>query len=446
MKISNSSRPIPRRRFLQYGGLAVAPMILPSRLFGDLSPSNTLHVGIVGAGSRSTAHVEMFSRIPGVRVVAVCDVWPKSAAQRKQSVDSLNGDSHCKTYHDYRDMIADPELDIVSVVVPDHWHALVATEAANRGKHVYLEKPFSYTVEEGRAIVEAVKRNGVKLQHGTQQRSNRYFQRATYLARHGFIGEVNKVYSTANIFKCQEGDPTPVSPPEGLDYDFFTGPAPVTPYVEGLAEWRPTAPAGWYFIRNFSGGWITTWGAHNIDSAQWILGKDNEAPRTIEAKGTFPEEGACETVWEWYSEFTYADRKKLIFASTNRPEIPGKLGYIVAVGDEGWVAATRNSITSNPPHLTQMVWPKDDPEFSLLQSESDLDHFENFIDAIRQGKRQNAPAEIGHLSTTLCHLANIGIEVQRPLHWDGQEERFVNDAHADRFLSRPMRAPWSLEV
>ena len=110
------------------------------------------------------------------------------------------------------------------------------------------------------------------------------------------------------------------------------------------------------------------------------------------------------------------------------------------------MAATRNNITSNPPHLTQMVCPKDDPEFSLLQSESNLDHFENFIDAIRQGKRQNAPAEIGHLSTTLCHLANIGIEVQRPLHWDGQEERFVNDAHADRFLSRPMRAPWSLEV
>ncbi len=442
MKIPPSKFPIPRRRFLEMGALAMAPLILPSRLIGKTSPSNTLNVAIAGGGTRCSAHTQMFSRIPGVRIVAVCDVWLERVEKAKAAIDALNGDTHCKAYHDYRDMIADPEVDIVTVAVPDHWHALVATEAANRGKHVYLEKPFSYTVEEGRAVLEAVERNGVMLQNGTQQRSSRFFQRAAFLAKNGYIGNVDRTYAIAPSGP-QGGDPTPVTPPEGLDYDFFTGPAAPTPYVEGLGDRKGTP--GWYFLSAFSGGWVTAWGSHHLDCAQWALDKDREAPVKVEGTGKYPKEGAWDTAWEWYSESTYADGKKLIYLSQDRPEHPGISGNLVAVGDKGWVAATRRSIVSNPAHLAEMVWPKNDPEFQLMDRGSDFDHFVNFIDAIRGGVRQNAPGPIGHLSTTLCHLTNIAIEAQRPLQWDGQAERFVNDTQANRFLRRPMRSPWSLK-
>ncbi|MFV1995605.1 MAG: Gfo/Idh/MocA family protein, partial [Verrucomicrobiales bacterium] len=144
---------LSRRRFIRHGSLALAaPMILPSRIFGQSAPSNTLRVAIVGAGNRSRIHRLMFSSIPGVKVVAVCDIWPQRAEKAKAAIDEQNGDPNCRTFHDFREMIAEPDIDIVTVAAPDHWHALVAIEAANRGKHIYLEKPFAYSVEEGRAI------------------------------------------------------------------------------------------------------------------------------------------------------------------------------------------------------------------------------------------------------------------------------------------------------
>lgn len=418
-----------------------APLIVPTRLFGREAPSRTLHVGIVGSGARCGAHTTEFSRIPGVRVVAVCDIWDERTQAAKTRVDRANGDTRCRAYHDFRELVADPEVDIVSVAVPDHWHALVAIEAAFHGKHIYLEKPFAYSVEEGRAIINAVDLNGVMLQHGTQQRSASTFQRATYLARHGYLGRVDKVYAISPNGP-QGGDPTRAHPPEGYDFDFFTGPAPRIPFFAELAL-RPGTP-GWYFTSIFGGGWVTAWGSHHVDSAQFALGKDHEAPVRVEAEGSYPDAGAWDTAYEWVAEFTYADQSKLIYTTPNRPECPEAGGDILVVGDEGWVAATRTSVYSNPPGLVERTWPRDDPALQLMDRGGQADHFGNFINAIRDGVRQNAPMEVGHLSTTLCHLTNIGIEAQRPLHWSAANEAFVKDAQANRLLGRPMRAPWKL--
>lgn len=417
--------------------------MLPQRVLGASSSARALQVGIVGGGTRCNAHAHGFSAIPGVRVVAVCDVWPQRATTAKRMIDPLNGGSDCKTYHDFRELIADPAVDLVTVAVPDHWHALVAIEAANRGKSIYLEKPFAYSVREGRAIIQAVERNGVMLQNGTQQRSIAHFQRATMLARLGHLGEVDRVYAIAPSGPL-DGDPTPITPPAGLDYDFFTGPAPTTPYVKGLAD-RAGTP-GWYFLSAFSGGWITAWGSHHLDSAQWALGKDHEAPVRVEARGSRPPGGAWDTVWDWYAEFTYADGKKLIYLSDNRPECPDAPGNVVILGSKGWASASRGGFASNPPHLARLTLPQDDPEFQQLQSGGDAHHYLNFIDAIRHGTRQNAPLAVGHLSTSLCHLANIAIETQRPLHWNGANESFLGDPQANRLLGRPLRAPWRLSV
>lgn len=430
-----------RRRFLQGAALAAAPVIVPSRLLGSAAPSNTLNVGIVGSGNRFRAHFSGFSTIPGVRIAAVCDIWPQRAQDAKAAADKANGDATCRAYHDFRELIAQPGIDIVTVAAPDHWHALVAVEAANHGKHIYLEKPFAYSIEEGRAVANTVRRNGVILQHGTQQRSMATFQRVTYLARHGYLGEIDTVYAISPKGETG-GDPGQTEMPQGYDYEFFTGPAPRTPFFTELAIRKGTP--GWYFTSVFGGGWITAWGSHHVDSAQFALGKDHEAPLRVEAVGSFPAEGAFDTADSWHAEFTYADGKKLIYLTADRPECPRIGGNIVVLGQEGWAAADRGKAQSNPANLMEMTWPADDPALQLMDRGGQADHFANFIDVIREGAHQNAPMEIGRLSTSLCHMTSIAIEAQRPLQWDGEKETFVNDPAANRLLGRPMRAPWKL--
>jgi len=432
---------LSRRKFLYGSAAALAtPLILPSRLFGKNTPLSTLNVGIVGCGNRFRSH-QTIGQIPGVRVVAVCDVWDERATVGKAQIDEANGDAHCKTYGDFRDLIADTEVDVVLIGAPDHWHALIAIAAANAGKHIYLEKPFAYSVEEGRAVINAVRRNGVLLQHGTQQRSMATFQRATYLAQGGFIGKVDTVYAISPLGP-KGGDPSKTQIPAGHNYDLFTGPAPKTPFYLDMVT-RSGTP-GWYFTSVFGGGWVTAWGSHHVDSAQFALGKDHEAPVKVEARGHYPETGAFDTAHSWYAEFTYADGKKLIYCTPDQPECPKVSANIIVVGETGWVAAHRGKVWSNPPGLTERNWPKDNPALQLMDRGGQMDHFKNFVDAIRYGERLNAPMEIGQLSTTLCHLTSIGIETQRPLQWDGGAERFVNDPQADRLLGRPMRAPWTL--
>ena len=439
---------LSRRKFL-FGSAAAltAPLILPSRLFGKNAPSNTLNVGIVGCGNRFRTH-QTIGQIPGVRVVAVCDVWDERATVGKAQIDETNGDAHCKTYGDFRDLIADSEVDMVVVGAPDHWHALIAIAAANAGKHIYLEKPFAYSVEEGRAVINAVRRNGVILQHGTQQRSSASFQRATYLAQGGLIGNVDTVYAISHPGPSG-GDPSKTQIPAGYNYDLFTGPAPKTPFYLDMITRSGTAARGgtpaWYFTSVFGGGWVTAWGSHHVDSAQFALGKDHEAPVKIEAKGLYPETGMFDTAYSWYAELTYADGKKIIYCTPDRPECPKMPGAdIIVVGETGWVAANRGKVWSSQPGLTERNWPKDNPALQLMDRGGQMDHFKSLVDAIRYGTPVNAPMEIGQLSTTLCHLTSIGIETQRPLNWNSLTERFVDDPQADRLLGRSMRAPWSL--
>ncbi len=433
---------ISRRQFLvPLAAAMTAPVFIPFKLRGETAPSNTLNVAIAGCGNRFGGHFGAFASVPGVRVVAVCDIWEKRAQGAKARVDGHNKDTQCKAYHDYREMCADPNVDIVTIAVPDHWHALVAIEAAKQAKHIYLEKPFAYSVEEGRAVHDAVTRSGVMLQYGTQQRSTCFFQRATYLSRHGHLGNVDTVYAISPP-GAKGGDPNKTSVPAGYDYDFFTGPAPRTPFYEELALRRGSP--GWYFTSVFGGGWLTAWGTHHVDCAQAALGKDGEAPIRVEAKGRYPETGVFDTAYSWYAELTYADGKKLIYCTSDRAERPKTGGNILAVGDEGWASATRGNLRTHPEYHGDRTWPLDDPELQLLEKGSHNDHFKNFIDGIRYGERLNGRMDPGLLSANLCHLTNIAIEAQRPLSWDAGSETFKNDAMANRLLGRPMRAPWTL--
>ena len=430
---------VNRRNFLKTSVLASAPFILPRGLWAA-SPSKQLNVGIVGCGVRGGAHSGFFLRSPQTRIRVVCDIWPERAQKLKQRIDKVQGDTSCKVVSDFREICQDPDIDIVTVAAPDHWHALVAIEAANHGKHLYLEKPLAYSIEEGRAVVDAVERNGVILQLGTQQRSMTTFQRAAYLAQNGHLGEVHTAYAISPPGPIG-GDASDTEMPEGYDFDMFTGPAPETPWFKELAI-RPATP-GWYFTSVFGGGWVTAWGSHHVDCAQWALGKDHEAPVKVEVQGKYPETGVFDTAYSWYAEFTYVDGKKLIFCTSDRPECPKNAGNMLAVGTEASVAATRRENWSNKPALLERAWTLNDPMLQAVNGKK-TDHAQNFVDAICRGTPLNAPVEIGHLSTTLCHLTNIGIEIQRPFEWDAKSESIRNDPLANRLLGRQMRAPWHL--
>lgn len=444
-----------RRDFLKSSASLSLPLILPSVYGSQATPSKRLNVGILGCGDRGPAHARHIFKIPNARVHAVCDIWPLRARQFRDHIEQQQGETGCKVYKDFRQLCSDPEIDIVMVALPDHWHSLAAIEAAKCGKHLYLEKPLAYSVEEGRAVLNAVTRAGIIAQHGTQQRSMRSFQRATYLARHGYLGEISTVYAISPPGPIG-GDPGMTEMPEGYDYEMFTGPAPRTPWFtelairKGKAGWDLTrgfggpwsGAAGWYFVQAFGGGWVTAWGSHHVDSAQFALGKDGEAPVRVEFKGMYPKTGAFDTAYSWYGEYTYADGKKLIYCTSDRPEAPKQAGDIMIVGEKATVSATRQKIWSNPYSLMELPLPLSDPGLQAL--EVSKDHVKNLVDAIVTGTPLTAPLEIGHRSTTLCHLANISIGLGRPLQWDGSNEKITDDPVANRLLGRPMRSPWNL--
>ena len=411
-----------RRGFLRGTLAASLPFAVPSMLRAAAPPpSKRLNLAVIGTGGQGSGHARVWAGLPESRLVAVCDVNRKHAEQAKANADSAQGDKSCAIYQDFRELLARADIDAVSIAVPDHWHALIALAAIRAGKHVYLEKPVAYTVEEGRALVDAVRRYGAVLQNGTQQRSMSPFQRATWLARSGKLGNVHTAIAISP-YGPQGGDPNPATPPPEIDYEFWLGPAPWKPYTPGRCSGH--GGVGWYHIRDYSGGWITAWGSHHVDCAQWALGKDHEAPISVEAKGEFPKEGVFDTCCKWRSEFRYADGKKLIFATPG--EADGRMNVLIQ-GDQGWVCADRGSIDAYPKSLlAERPGPLADPW--------PTDHFRDFLQAIREGRDPAAPIESAHLSTTLCHLTNIAIVLQRPLRWDGARERFIDDPVADSML------------
>jgi len=246
----------------------------------------------------------------------------------------------CAAYNDFREIIARDDIDIVSICTPDHWHAIPGIMAARAGKDIFVEKPFTLNIAEGRAFVTAVETHGRIMQLGTQQRSDGRFRFACELARNQLIGEVHtiRVGSPASG-QCPPQPPQPV--PKGFDYDLWLGPAPWKPYTAN----RCRTP-WWYFISDYTMGFVSGWGIHHVDIAQWGNGTDHTGPVEIEGTGVFPKDGLCDTAMSWRVVSTYASGVKMIFAD-NRQEKQG----VVFEGTEGWVYVRRGFIDARPRSL-----------------------------------------------------------------------------------------------
>ncbi len=429
-----SKKNISRRQFLKRAagvtaGAVVFPHIVPSSALGKagkVAPSDRIAMGAIGTGLQGVSDMRGFLGIDEVQVVAVCDVDRAHREQAKQIVDQAYGNKDCSAYNDFREVTRRSDIDAVLIAAPDHWHVLPAIDAAKHGQDLYVEKPLTLTIEEGRVLSNAVRRYGRVLQTGTQQRSGRNFRFVCELVRNGRLGKLHTVHVTIPGNNRTTGPTwTPQSVPEGFDYDFWLGPAPWEPYHEQRCHYQ------FRFILDYSGGQVTNWGAHYLDIAQWGLGMDDSGPVEIVGEGQFPKTGLFTTATKVHFEAKYANGVKLICetgGSNTKFE-----------GTDGWVDVSRGGLKTGPESLKETtIGPN---EIHLYESK---DHKQNFLDCIKTRKDPITNAEIGHRTSTLCHLGNIAMLLGRKLKWDPKNERFTNDSAANSMVARAMRAPWRL--
>lgn len=436
-KHSLSRRAFLRRTAAAAAGAAVFPMITPGRalgLDGAVSAGNRITVGLIGMGRMMENHIGPFLDDAECQVLALCDVERNRLEYHTARVNAhytrANGGgsySACDVYGDFRALCARPDIDAVLIAVPDHWHVLIAIEALKNGKDVYLEKPLSLTINEGKALRAAVRRYGRILQTGSQQRSDTAFRTACELVRNGRIGKVREVY--VNVGGPPQEDNLPGEPtPEGLDWDLWLGPRPWRPYSSVLAP--PQSFRGWpewRYHREYAGGAMTDWGAHHYDIAQWGLGRDGSGPvEIIPPSPDTPEITRLTHV--------YDDGVRMFHGGAAAG------AGVEFVGESGRIRVNRGQFLETEPET--LKYETIGPEETRLYASAD--HRRNFLECVRSRREPICPVEVGHRSVTVCHLANIASWLRRPLRWDPERETFADDPEADRLLERPMRAPWQL--
>jgi predicted dehydrogenase len=428
---------VNRRDFLRTAAGAAAsaiaiPYIVPSSVFGadgGVAPSNKLHVGMIGVGSQGTWDMRGFLDKQEALVVAVCDIDVKRQKTAKAEVDLKYGNSDCKTYGDFRDVIARSDIDIIATAIPDHWHSIPAIMAAEAGKDIHGQKPLARTIREGRAICDAVKRYGRIWQTGSWQRSVANFRRACELVRNGRVGKVHMV-EVGLPTGSTRGNESIKPVPAGVDWDMWLGPAPWVPF-RGILHWD------WRWLMDYSGGQMTDWAGHHIDIAHWALDLEHTGPVEIEGHGTYPKDGIFNVPYEYKVTTKYANGLTMIIA--NDRKLPHGMG-VCWYGDKGWLHVTRDEpIHANPKSiLDEVIGPN---EIHLYESK---DHHQNFLDCVKSRRETITPAEVAHRSLTPALLGEISMLLERKLKWDPEKETIVGDEEASRMLSRPMRSPWHL--
>ena len=406
-----------KRRDFLLSPAASLPLFVPARVFGA---NDRVRVGFIGLGGRARWLIQ-HEEFTGAGIAALADCFlPRCYEASKLHPD---GEKWAK-YPDYRQMLDKEKLDAVFVETTTHARVLICIHALQAGLDVYGEKPLTLTVEEGRVLANAVRRYNRVLQTGTKQRSIPINVYASKLVREGAIGKVDTVV-TCNFLPPGVWDPKPAQPlPEGLDWDQWCNQTELRPYHQDLRT-------KWALYRDYDGGgqsWgVTGWGTHSLDQVQCALGTDDTGPVEI-----WPEEpgGQCRVAMR------YASGTLLKLEGPQRDH--ADLGAIF-IGDKGRIEIKRGSVIADPPELL-----KDAPEGTTEGPGENRFHIANFIECVRSRRKPNAHEEVGHRSTTVCHLVNICRELSDRLRWDPRAERFEGDEEANRLLSRPRRKGYEL--
>ena len=433
---------LSRRRFISTTAAAIVlPTIVPGSIFGQNRPSNRITVGVIGWGMQGPENTSSFLAAEDCRVVAACDV---DQHHLKQAVDTVNQEyqnKDCAAYHDYRELLARKDIDAVMIAVPDHWHALIAMEAARQKKDVYGEKPLAKTIAEQQAIVRAVQQHKIIWQTGSWRRSQASIRRAVEIVRNGLIGKVKRVevgqLDGHMDFISQFGGNEPSyevqKPPPELDYETWIGPSKMLPYVpaRGHMNWR------WNY--NTGGGMLMDWIGHHCDVAHWGLDCDRSGPSEIEGHGDFPPADAVfNTCTKYRIELKYPHDVHLTIAGGHSDiEVGAKW-----IGTDGWVWVDQWGFECSKPEFSgSKNLPDELRKVKLFESPG---HVRNFLDCVKSRQPTVAPVETGHHSTIPGHLGLISMLTGRKLSWDVEQEKILGDAEASKLLAREYRAPWKL--
>lgn len=383
-------------------------------------------MGFIGMGTQGRHLLNSFMPHSGVQVVAVCDVDTTRRETYKKQIEEFyttKGDKTfkgCESYNDYRELLARKDIDTVVIAAPDHWHAILATEACKAGKDVYCEKPLSLTIREARQMVNAARKYDRVFQTGSMQRSSSEFHKACTLVRNGAIGKIKQVI--VDVGGPSRWCDLPEEPMEpGLDWDMWLGPAPKRAYNSILSPRKVHNHfPDWRNYREYSGGMMTDWGAHHFDIAQWGLGMDDSGPvEIIPPKDPKAQKGL---------RYIYANGIEMIHGSANGVKFIGENGTIMV--NRGFFEATPAAIGNE--NLKDM-------KVQLYKSNN---HYDDFVKAVRSRKKPICDVEIGARSASVCHLGNMAYWNNRKLKWDPAQEVFIGDDEANKWLNHPNRAPW----
>jgi len=424
--MNNNKNRLNRRRFLKQaaGALAAPALWGAGKASASLAPNEKIAVAVVGNGGMGNYHLDALIPRKDIEILAVCDVYiPRYEA----AIKKVGG--RCQGYQDYRRVLDRNDIDAVFFATPDHWHTLHAIHGCQAWKDVYVEKPLSTTIYEGRKIVENARRYDRVVQVGLQQRSLDLFQKAIAVVHGGKLGSITSAGAWISPNGIM-GYETPGKPPEGLDWDLWLGPAPWVPY-------SPQRFGGFRAFHDYAGGELTNWGAHLIDVVHWGLKKDR--PLNVSAVGGnfrvlsgSDDYEVVDIIYE-YEGFT------MTWKQAHNLEHFGKSYGTKFLGTGGELFIDRNSFIVKPDSLGI---PETKPEqYNWIDITT---HHDNFFECIRTRQRPHSDIEIGHRSTCACLLGNIALSCRRKLVWDGDAERFVGDEQANRYLFRPYRAPWRL--
>lgn len=427
--MSNYS-PIPRRSFLKQSAFAAgailgAPLILKSETLGNANKAaanSRIGIGFVGVGLIAQGHLKSFASMRELQAVSVCDVREGLMKKAQKVLKGKGATSVTSTPH-YEELIQNPDVDVLCIATPDHWHAAIAIEAMKAGKDVYVEKPMTLTVEEGKAVLAAEQKYGRILQVGSQQRSSAHFRIAANLVRNGLIGEVKEVYCRLGNFpQPPKNDPvTPV--PEGFDYDRWLGPTPFYEHTKNrvMSKYK----GGWRCYWDYGSRKFGDWGAHHFDIVQWALGRDDTGPVEFIPKG---HQGAE------YHHYRYADG-----ITVWRDKKPDHDHQIRFIGTEGEVHVSRGQLATLPVDLRRHRFTDDD-----IQVYESKNHRQNFIDSVQSREPTICPASVGHRTGSICQLSGIAERLGRAIQWDPNAEQIIGDKEARSMQDRPRRAGYEL--
>ncbi|MBK1876506.1 Gfo/Idh/MocA family protein [Pelagicoccus mobilis] len=419
-----------RRRFLKQSAAAAgfllgAPTILKAETLGNskkASANSRIGIGFIGTGLIAKGHLISFPGMRDVQAVAACDVRRSSLDDALEKLASRGATSvHATAYSE--EIIQNPDVDVVCISTPDHWHAALAIEAMKAGKDVYVEKPMTLTIEEGKAVLAAEQKYGRILQVGSQQRSTAHFRIAANLVRNGLIGDVKEVYCRLRNFP-QPPENEPVVPvPEGFDYDRWLGPTPFYEYTEHRV-WGKFGN-GWRCYWDYGNRKFGDWGAHHFDIVQWALDRDHTGPVEFIPKGYNGSE---------YHHYRYADG--ITVWRDKKPDYDHMIRFI---GTKGEVHVSRGQIETLPVDLRRTRFGPND-----IQVYESTNHRANFLESVKSRKPTICPASVGHRSGTICQLGAIAERTGRAIKWDPKAEQIIGDAEAQAMQDRPRRKGYEL--